>query len=90
MNALPQRFPQVEPGSGAITVIYDKTELYLFRNEQIPGEHFKEGDKIKVFVTGIANRSKKPIIKISKSTQRSCKKDYSNLRFLKYTMELLK
>lgn len=58
---------QVEPGSGAITVIYDKTELYLFRNEQIPGEHFKEGDKIKVFVTGIANRSKKPIIKISRA-----------------------
>lgn len=58
---------QVEPRSGAITVIYDKTELYLFRNEQIPGEHFKEGDKIKVFVTGIANRSKKPIIKISRA-----------------------
>ena len=58
---------QVEPGSGAITVIYDKTELYLFRNEQIPGDHFKEGDKIKVFVTGIANRSKKPIIKISRA-----------------------
>lgn len=58
---------QVEPGSGTVTVIYDKTELYLFRNEQIPGERFKEGDKIKVYVTGIANRAKKPIIKISRA-----------------------
>lgn len=58
---------QVEPGSGTVTVVYDKTELYLFRNEQIPGEHFKEGDKIKVYVTGIANKAKKPIIKISRA-----------------------
>lgn len=58
---------QVEPGNGAVTVVYDKTELYLFRNEQIPGERFKEGDKIKVYVTGIANRAKKPIIKISRA-----------------------
>lgn len=61
---------QVEPGSGTLTVVYDKTELYLFRNEQIPGESFKEGDRIKVYVTGIANKSKKPIIKISR-----CHKD---------------
>lgn len=58
---------QVEPGSNTVTVIYDKTELYLFRNEQIPGERFKEGDKIKVYVTGIANKTKKPIIKISRA-----------------------
>ena len=58
---------QVEPGSGTVTVVYDKTELYLFRNEQIPGEHFREGQQIKVFVTGIANKAKKPIIKISRA-----------------------
>lgn len=57
---------QVEPGSGTVTVMYDKTELYLFRNEQIPGERFKEGENIKVYVTGIANKTKKPIIKISR------------------------
>lgn len=57
---------QVEPGSGTVTVLYDKTELYLFRNEQIPGERFKEGDIIKVYVTGIVNKTKKPIIKISR------------------------
>lgn len=58
---------QVEPGSNTVTVIYDKTELYLFRNEQIPGERFKEGDKIKVYITGIVNKTKKPIIKISRA-----------------------
>ena len=29
---------QVEPGRGTVTVDYEGTELYLFRNEQIPGE----------------------------------------------------
>lgn len=61
------RVSQIEPGSGTVTVEYDKTELYLFRNEQIPGESFKEGDQIKVYVTGIVNKSKKPIIKISRA-----------------------
>lgn len=58
---------QVEPGSGTVTVVYDKTELYLFRNEQIPGERLKEGDQVKIYVTGIVNKSKKPIIKISRA-----------------------
>ncbi len=58
---------QVEPGNGSVTVMYDKTELYLFRNEQIPGERFREGQKIKVYVTGIVNKTKKPIIKISRA-----------------------
>ena len=57
---------QVEPGRGAATLMYDKTELYLQRQEQIPGEVLKEGMTIKVYVTDIANRSKKPIIKLSR------------------------
>jgi N utilization substance protein A len=58
---------QVEAGRGTVTVMHDKTELYLFENEQIPGEVLKEGQNIKVFVTGIVNRNKKPIIKISRA-----------------------
>lgn len=58
---------QVEPGSGTVTVVYDKTELYLFRNEQIPGEKFREGQSVKVYVSGITNKTKKPIIKISRA-----------------------
>lgn len=56
---------QVEPG-GTATLLYNKTELYLFRNEQIPGEVLKEGQMIKVYITTIANKQKKPIIKISR------------------------
>lgn len=57
---------QVEPGRGSATLMYDKTELYLLRQEQIPGEVLKEGMPLKVYVTGIANRNKKPIIKLSR------------------------
>ncbi len=57
---------QVEPGRGSATLMYDKTELYLLRQEQIPGEVLKEGMIVKVYVTGIANRNKKPVIKLSR------------------------
>lgn len=56
---------QVEPG-GTATMLYHKNELYLFRNEQIPGEILKEGQMVKVYITTIANKQKKPIIKISR------------------------
>ena len=56
---------QVEPG-GTATLIYDNTEIYLFRKEQIPGEQLKEGQMIKVYITEIANKQKKPVIKISR------------------------
>lgn len=58
---------QVEPGRGTVTVVYDGTELYLFRNEQIPNEELKEGMQIKVYITGITNKNKKPVIKISRT-----------------------
>lgn len=57
---------QIEP-KGTATLIYDKTELYLFKNEQIPGEVLKEGQTIKVYITGIFNKDKKPIVKISRT-----------------------
>ncbi|MGN0631230.1 MAG: transcription termination factor NusA [Ruminococcus sp.] len=56
---------QVEPG-GTATLIYDNTEIYLFRKEQIPGEILKEGQMVKVYITAIANKQKKPVIKISR------------------------
>lgn len=58
---------QVEPGRGTVTVVYEGTELYLFRNEQIPDENLKEGMQIKVYVTGITNKNKKPVVKISRT-----------------------
>lgn len=58
---------QIEPGRGTVTVDYQGTELYLFRNEQIPGETFEEGKSIKVYITGIVGKTKKPIVKISRT-----------------------
>lgn len=58
---------QIEPGRGTVTVDYQGTELYLFRNEQIPGETFEEGRSIKVYITGIVGKTKKPIVKISRT-----------------------
>lgn len=58
---------QIEPGRGTVTVDYQGTELYLFRNEQIPGESFEEGRSIKVYITGIVGKTKKPIVKISRT-----------------------
>lgn len=60
---------QIEPGRGTVTVDYNGTELYLFRNEQIPGEVLEEGKTIKVYVTGIIGKTRKPVVKIS----RACK-----------------
>lgn len=58
---------QIEPGRGTVTVDYQGTELYLFRNEQIPGETLEEGKSVKVYITGIVGKTKKPIIKISRT-----------------------
>lgn len=59
------RVEQVEDG-GTATLSYDKTEIYLFRGEQIPGEVLEVGQDVMVFITNIANKQKKPIIKISR------------------------
>ncbi len=58
---------QIDPGRGTVTVDYQGTELYLFRNEQIPGEKLEEGKSIKVYITGIVGKTKKPIVKISRT-----------------------
>ena len=49
---------QVEAG-GTVTLLYHNTELYLFRNEQIPNENLREGQLVKVYITTIANKQKK-------------------------------
>lgn len=58
---------QIEPGRGTVTVLYEGTELYLFKNEQIPGEVLEEGKSVRVYITGIVGKTKKPIVKISRT-----------------------
>ncbi|CDE11311.1 MAG: transcription termination factor NusA [Ruminococcus sp.] len=64
---------QVEAG-GTVTLLYHNTELYLFRNEQIPNENLHEGQLVKVYITTIANKQKKPIIKISRARKELVKR----------------
>ncbi len=58
---------KVEPASGNVSLMLDKNEVYLFKNEQIPGEVFVEGDIVKIYVVGIINADKRPTIKISRT-----------------------
>ena len=61
------KITQVEPAKHTVTVVYEGTELYLFQNEQIPGEKLEEGRTIKVYITGIIGKNKKPVVKISRT-----------------------
>lgn len=61
------KISQVDQNRGTVTVDYDGTELYLFKNEQIPGEVLEEGKMIKVYITSIVGKTKKPIVKISRT-----------------------
>lgn len=61
------KISQIDPGRGTVTIDYEGTELYLFRNEQIPGEILEEGKPIKVYITSIIGKNKKPIVKISRT-----------------------
>ena len=68
----------VEALRGTVTVDYEGTELYLSKNEQLftevmrdgkperVYETFRSGQFIQVYVTTIANRDKKPIVRISR------------------------
>lgn len=58
---------KVEPGTGNAVLKIEKNEVYLLRNEQIPGEILRAGDIIKVYVVGIVNPEKKPALKISRT-----------------------
>ena len=66
-EAISATVTRVEPATGHVTLTIDKHEVYLFKNEQIPGEVLREGDIIKVYVVGIINPDKKPAIKISRT-----------------------
>lgn len=58
---------QIDAGRGTATIEYEGTELYLFKSEQIPNEVLEEGKPVKVYVTSIAGKNKKPVVKISRT-----------------------
>ena len=66
-ECVPAVVQKVEPATLNAILTIDKNEVYLVRNEQIPGEVLKAGDIIQVYVVGIANPDRKPSIKISRT-----------------------
>ncbi|MCM1328461.1 MAG: transcription termination factor NusA [Ruminococcus sp.] len=58
---------RIEPESGNATLTIDKNEVYLYKNEQIPGEVLKEGDIVKLYVADIINPDRKPMVKVSRT-----------------------
>ena len=58
---------KVEPVTGNAIITIDKDEVYFPRAEQIPGETYKAGDIIKVYVVGVVNPDKKPSVRVSRS-----------------------
>ena len=58
---------RIEPESGNATLTIDKNEVYLYKNEQIPGEKLKEGDIVKLYISDIINPERKPMVKISRT-----------------------
>lgn len=61
------RVLKVEPRTGNATVMFDKTEAILFKNEQIPNEVLTEGDYVKVYVNDVVSTERRCIIKISRT-----------------------
>lgn len=57
---------KVEPNTLNAVLTIENSEVYLLRTEQIPNESLVPGDIIKVYIAEIANKEKKPIIKISR------------------------
>ncbi|PWM66748.1 MAG: transcription termination/antitermination protein NusA [Clostridiales bacterium] len=57
---------RIDPVTGNAILELGKNEVTLFKNEQIPGEHYTEGDKIKVYVTVVKKETKGPSIVLSR------------------------
>ena len=53
--------------ANSICIEINKTVVYLIGSEQIPGEKFKEGDHIKVYVVEVKEAPKGPLVKISRT-----------------------
>lgn len=66
-EAIAATVQKIEPGTGNAVLSIEKNEIYLFKNEQIPGEELCEGDIIKVYVVAILNKEKKPTLKVSRT-----------------------
>lgn len=57
---------RTDPRKGNVTVEIGKSEAILPKNEQVPGETYVDGTRIKVYVSDVVNGEKGPKIMISR------------------------
>ena len=58
---------KIDPENGNVVLETDTSRAVLLRSEQIPGETFYVGDKIKVFVMEVNKESRGPIVTLSRA-----------------------
>lgn len=58
---------KIQPDTGDVVVDTGTSEAVLPKSEQIPGETFFVGDRIKVFVTEVSRESAGPIVTLSRT-----------------------
>ncbi len=66
-EAVSAEVKKVETDSLNALVSVNGTEVMLFRGDQIPGEKLKEGDVIKVFVSGVSSADRRPTLRVSRT-----------------------
>lgn len=64
---VPATVQKIEPVTLNAIITIDKDEVYFPRVEQIPGEKYRPGDIIRVYVVGVVNPDKKPSVKVSRT-----------------------
>lgn len=57
---------KTDPKRGSVTVEIGRSEAILPKSEQVPGEEYKDGERIKVYVSDVVNGEKGPKIMISR------------------------
>ena len=77
-ECLSAKVDHIEGRTGNAVLTLDKSEVYLIRQEQIPGEVLNPGDTIKIYVVGIVNPEKKPSLKISRTHKDMVKRLFEN------------
>ncbi|MBE6665274.1 MAG: transcription termination/antitermination protein NusA [Ruminococcaceae bacterium] len=58
---------KVDPVNGNVVVDTGTSQTVLLKSEQIPGEKFEPGDRIKVFIMEVKNENKGPIVTLSRT-----------------------
>jgi N utilization substance protein A len=67
-ETLSSQVRNVDEVSGALTVLLDdKHETLIMRDEQIPGEHIRRGDYIRVYVVDVHKSNRGPVIRLSRT-----------------------